>query len=130
MPTLCSLFIEWSALLCFDLLSIMHCSRYMIVLLALMFFKKFLLMFCCLWFWKQNYTIYIYQYAYLLYCTIVVILTTQNVTDLCSFLFYKVWFIKEQCTICNIYNKILPKLYMDLRCTQFFNIFAPILYRT
>lgn len=65
---------------------------------------------------------YICQYAYLLYCTIVVILTTQNVTDLCSFLFYKVWFIKEQCTFCYYIKTCFAQASYGLRFTQLFNV--------
>lgn len=67
---------------------------------------------------------------YLLYCTIVVIFKTQNVTELCtcSFLIYKVWYIKEQCTFC-CYNKTdFAQASYGLRFTQLFNVVVTNLF--
>lgn len=120
MPTLCSLFIEWSALVCFDVLFIMHFCRHMIVMLSLMclglFFMFFVDILLSLILKTNLHNLYIYlpnEYAYLHNCMVNVILTTWNITDLFSFLSYKVWFLKDNVHFVIIIKQILYKLFMD-----------------
>lgn len=118
------------------MLSILYCSRYFIVLLPLMgFFKKFLLIFCCRWFWKLNYTIYTcFYHMIMLICFIAWLLcyllhrTKLNYLALC---YIRLNFIKEQYMIIiliDVHFVIIKKLILHKLYTLYGLEFTQLLH--